>query len=201
MAGEACSGGRRVGLDGVALVEESLLVELAEQPPERLDVLVVVGDVGVLHVDPVAHLVAQVGPFAGVHHHVLAALAVVVLDADGFADVFLRDAELLLHAELHGQSVCVPSGLAVDLVALHRLEAAEGVLDAACQHMVYARVSVGRRGAFVEDERGTAFPLGDAPVEDVLCVPLLEHLFACFAQVELIAFCEFLAHKVVCCFF
>ena len=147
------------------------------------------------HVHPVAHLVAQVGPFARVHHHILAALAVVFLDADGLADVLLRDAELLLHTKLHGQTVRVPAGLAVHLVALHRLEAAEGVLDAACQHMMDARVAVGRWRTLVEDERGTALSFRDAMMEDVLCVPQSEHLFARFAQIELIAFCEFLAHK------
>ena len=55
---EARSGGRRIGLDGVAFVEQALLVELSEQPLEGFDVGVLVGDVGVFHIHPVAHEVA-----------------------------------------------------------------------------------------------------------------------------------------------
>ena len=143
MAAEACTCGGRIGLDGVALVEQVLVVELLEQPPQALDILVVVGDVGVLHVHPVAHLVGKVGPLGGVHHHVLAATAVVVLNGNLGADVFLGDAQFLLHAEFHGQSVCIPTGLALHLEALHGLETAEGVLQRACQYMVDTRMSVG----------------------------------------------------------
>ena len=104
---------RRVGLDGVALVEQPLVEELLQEPPQRLDVFVVVGDVRVVHVDPVAHLAREVLPLARELHHRLAARAVVLLDGDLLADVFLGDAELLLDAQFHGQSVSVPSGLAV----------------------------------------------------------------------------------------
>ena len=93
--------------------------------------------------------------------------------------------------------MCVPTGFALHLEALHRLEAAECVLDAASQDMMDARVSVGRWGAFVEDERGTALALGHAQVEDVFLVPLLQHFFVDIAQIELIAFSEFLTHKVI----
>ena len=147
-----------------------------------------------LHIDPVAHLMAEVGPFARVHHHVLATLAVVVLDADGLTDVFLRDAKFLFYAKLYWQSVCVPAGFALHLEALHRLEAAECVLDAACQDMMDAWVSVGRWRPFVEDERGTTLSLGHTQVEDIFIVPLLKHFLIDVAQVKLIAFSEFLAH-------
>ena len=143
MAAETCTCGGRIGLDGVALVEQVLVVELLEQPPQALDVLVVVGDVGVLHVHPIAHLVRKVGPLGGVHHHVLAATAVVVLNGNLGTDVFLGDAQFLLYTEFHGQSVGIPTGLALHLETLHGLETAEGVLQRACQDMVDTRMSVG----------------------------------------------------------
>ena len=115
---------------------------MLQEPPKRFDVLVVVGDVGVFHVDPVAHFVAEVGPLAGVHHYVLTALLVVLLDADALADVFLGDAKLFLYAKFNGEPVCVPACLALHLEALHRLEAAESVLDAASQDMMDAWMSV-----------------------------------------------------------
>ena len=44
---QAGAGSGRVGLDGVALVEQTLVVELLQQPPQALDVAVLVGDIGV----------------------------------------------------------------------------------------------------------------------------------------------------------
>ncbi len=166
VARQARAGCGRIGLYGVSLVEQALLVELLQQPPQGLDVLVVVGDVGMVQVDEVAHLLGQLAPLLGEHHHVLAALAVVVLGRDValrllVVDVGLGDAQLLLHAQLYGQSVGVPSGLAPDLVAAHGLIAVEGVLDAACQHVVDAGVSVGRGGTLEEHKLGTALALVD----------------------------------------
>ena len=146
------AGSGRIGLDGVALVEESLLVELLQQPPQRFDVAVVVCDVGVFQVHPIAHLVGQVGPLLRKLHHVLAAGRIVVGHGDRLTDILLRDAQCLLHAQFHRQSVGVPSGLPLYLISLHGLVAAEDVLDGAGHHVVDARHTVGRGRPFIEHE-------------------------------------------------
>ena len=181
---ESRSGGGRVGLDGVALVEQAFVEELLEEPPQRLDVLVVVGDVRIVHVDPVAHLAREVLPLARELHHRLAARAVVLLDGDLLADVLLGDAEFLLDAQLHGQSVGVPSGLAVHEVSLLRLVAADDVLDRAGHDVVDAGHAVCRGGTLVEYERGMALTGRDAFVERVACVPFAEHVGGYACQVE-----------------
>ena len=181
---EPRAGGRRIGLDGVALVEQPLVEELLEQPPQRLDVLVVVGDVGIVHIDPVAHLARELLPHARELHHRLAAGAVVLLDRDRLADILLRDAELLLHAQLHGQPVGVPTRLAVHQVALLGLVAAEDVLDRAGHDVMDARLAVGRRGTLVEYERRTALAGRDAFVECVAGVPLAQDIGGQTGQVE-----------------
>ena len=86
----ACCG--RIGLNGVALVKQPFVEQLFEKPPKGLDVLVVVGDVGVVHVDPVAHLAGEVLPHARELHDGFAASAVVFLDGNLAPDVFLGDA-------------------------------------------------------------------------------------------------------------
>ena len=181
---KARTGGRRVGLDRIALVEEPLVEELLEQPPQRLDVFVVVGDVGVVHIDPVAHLARELLPDARKLHDRLAAGAVVLLDRDFLADILLRDAELLLDAQLHGKSVGVPAGLAVHEVPLLRLVAAEDVLDRAGHDVVDTRHAVGRGGTLVEYEGRMAFTRRDAFVECVAGVPLVQHLGGEACQVE-----------------
>ena len=188
---EARSGGRRVGLDGVALVEQPLLVELLQKPPQRLDVLVVVGDVGVVHVDPVAHLAGELLPHALELHHRLAAGAVVLLDGNLLADVLLGDAELLLDTQLDGESVGIPARLAVDQIALLGLIAAEYVLDGTGHDVVDAGHAVGRGGTLVEDEGRMSLTRGDAFVEGVVGVPLREHVGGQTRQVEAFILLEF----------
>ena len=102
MARKASAGSRGVGLYGVTFIEQPLVVKLLEQPPQRLDILVVVGDVGMLHVDEVAHFLCQLLPLGCELHHVLTALVVVVFRRDIFwgcvvVNVFLGDTQLFLY--------------------------------------------------------------------------------------------------------
>ena len=175
---------RRVGLDGVALVEQPLVEELFEQPPQRLDILVVVGDVGIIHVDPVAHAARQVLPHSRELHDRLAAGAVVLLDRNLRPDILLRDAELLLHAQLDGQAVGVPSRLAVHQIALLRLVAADDVLDRARHDVMDARQSVGRGRPLVKDECRMPLARRNALVEGVFRIPLCQHVGRQLRQIE-----------------
>ena len=173
---ETRTGSGGVGLNRVTLIQQALLVELLEHPPQGLDVLVVVGDVGVLHIDPVAHLAREILPHARELHHRLAAGAVVLLDRNGLADGLLRDAELLLYAQLHRQTVRIPTRLAVHLEALLRLVAAEDILDRASHDVVNTRHTVGRGGTLKEDKRGVSLAGRETLFEGVVLVPTGEHL-------------------------
>jgi hypothetical protein len=90
----------------------------------------------------------------------------------------------------------VPTSLALDLKALHGLETAEGILQRTGQYVMNARMTIGRWGAFKENKRGTAFPLGHTLVENVFCVPLCQNLTIHFTEVQLCAFCKLFAHIV-----
>ena len=65
-------------------------------------------------------------------------------------DICLGYAQFFLHTKLNGQSMGIPTCLAVHLVALHRLIAVEGVLDRACQNVVNTGMTIGRRRTFEE---------------------------------------------------
>ena len=62
MGRETCSGSRGIRLNGITLIEIALLVELLEEIPKGLDILVVIGDIGVVEIHPVTHLLGEVGP-------------------------------------------------------------------------------------------------------------------------------------------
>ena len=142
VAGQTSTCSRAVGLNGISLVEQTFLIQLLQQPPQCLYVFVVIGDIGMFHIHPVSHLLAQVGPFARVFHHIQAAALVVLLYTDGFAYIFLGDAQLFLHTEFYGQSMGVPSCLTHNLLSVHSLITAEGVLQTSGQYVMDTWVTV-----------------------------------------------------------
>jgi hypothetical protein len=105
-----------------------------------------------LQVQPEADAAREVVPHIGIAHHGLLAGRVVLLNGDLFPDVLLGDAELLLHAQLDGQAVGVPPGLAVHAVPFLGLVAAEDVLDGAGHHVVDAGQAIGAGRPLVEHE-------------------------------------------------
>jgi hypothetical protein len=184
----------RVGLDADALVEQALVVESFEAPPEALDVIVLEGHVGVLEVDPVAHASGDVVPPVLVAQDGFAAAPVVVLHRDADADVLLGDAEFLLDPELHGQPVRIPSALAADEEAPHRLIAADEVLQGPGDDMVDARQAVRAGRTLVEDEWLGPFPEADALLEGLFGIPGRQDLLLPGGQVEPPVFAVFRAH-------
>ena len=191
---EARPGRRRIGLDGVAFIEQPFVVELREHPPQGFDIFVVVGDVRVFHIDPVPHPAGQFVPQPGIFHHRFAAGAVILFDGDFFADIFFGDAQFLFHAQLDRQAVGVPPGLAVHEKPFLGLVTAEYVFDGTGHYVVDARDPVGRRRPFVKHERGVPFAGFDAFMESILLIPLSQHFGAGGRQVESFILCEFLAH-------
>ena len=175
---EACSGGRRVGLNGVTLVEVAFFVELFEQVPECLDVLVVVGDIGVVEVHPIAHLLGEVGPLARVFHHFAPARGVVFVHRNLLADILFGDAEHFLYAQFDGQAMGVPTGFTADLEALHGLEATESVLNGSRHDMVNTRHSVSRRRSFEEQKLRMSLACRDTFFKEVFVLPLRQNLTA-----------------------
>ena len=160
-------------------------MDLLERPPFGLDVVVLIGDVGVLHVRPIPDAIGEAFPFALILPNALLALLDEFLDAIRL-DLFLAvQAELLFHLQLHRQAVRVPPGLAQDIIAIHRLIAREEVLDAARQHMADVRLAVGRRRTVIEGIVRLALPLLLRLFEDVLLFPKIQNLFLAGDEVQI----------------
>ena len=122
MARKTCSCTWRIRLNGVAFIEQTLVVKLTEQPPQGFDVLIIVSDIRVVQIHKVTHTLCQVTPLGSELHHVFTTTLVIILHRDVFlallvVDILLCDAQFLLHAQLHRQSVCIPSCLALHLEA------------------------------------------------------------------------------------
>ena len=197
MTGKSCTRSRRIGLNGVTFVEQSLIVELLQEPPECFDVRIFVSDVRMLHVHPISHEVAEVGPLLCVHHHILSALRVVVFNADALADVFFGDAKLFFHAEFHRQTVGIPTGLALHLKSLHGFVTTEHVLDGTCHHMVNTRMAIGRGRTFEENKRRTSLTFGHTAVEQIGSIPFVQHFFINIVKTQLLTHSKLLTHIVL----
>ncbi len=177
MGGKRRADARIVRHHLVALIDEPLVPDDLEQPPDRLDVVVVERVIGVVHVDPEAHALGHRLPVADVAHHRLAAAARELGDTDLFLDAALvEDAELLLDLVLDRQPVGVPAGLARAVEAAHVLVAREHVLERTRQHVVDAGLTVGRRRPFVPGVERPALALLHALGEHVLVTPEGQHL-------------------------
>ena len=109
----------------------------------------------------------------GVLHHGLAAGIVVLFDADALSDVFLGDAQLLLHAEFDGQTVGIPTGFSLHSLSLQRLVATEQILDRAGQHMVDPRHTIGRGRPFIEDKGFGILSQFHGAIEGFFILPFL----------------------------
>src|SRR5574344_178501 len=127
-------------------------------------------------IHPISHLLRKVRPFAGVHHHVLATLVVIIIHTDLLANIFLGNAERLLHRKFNRQSVSVPACLALHLEALHGLISEESIFNGSAHHVVNAWMSVGRRRTFKKDKLRTTLAFFYALVEHVFSVPMFQYL-------------------------
>ena len=170
----AAQGGAAAGAvrhDLVALVQHALLVDLLQAPPFGLDIVVVIGDVGMLHVDPVAHLVAHLLPFMQVFPYAFLAFRDKGLDAV-FLDLGLSvQPQALLHLQLDRQAVGVPSGDAQGALPLHRLIPRDQILDHPGFDMADMRLSVGRGRSVEKGELRIPVPQVEGFADDVLFLP------------------------------
>ena len=172
VTGDRRAAARAVGHDLEALVEEALVPDAAQDPPDRLDVVVGERVVGVVEVDPEADALGHAVPLAQVRQHALAAQLVELGDAVGLDLLLAVDPQAPFDLELHREAVAVPAGLAGDAVAAHRLVAREDVLEDAREDVMGAGLAVRRRRAFVEDpERRIRSRRRQALVEDVVVAP------------------------------
>ena len=158
----------------VPAIEQLLLVQLGEQPPDRLDVLVGVGDIGRVVVEPVTGALGELLPVALVLEDALAAEGVELLDAIGLDVLLPLEAELLLDLELDREAVGVPPRLPGDLPPLGDAEPADEVLDGAAEDVVDPRAAVGRGRTFEEDERRAPGARPLHLLEELLLLPRAE---------------------------
>ncbi len=172
MGGEAGAATGAIGQNFMALIHVALLKELVQQPPHRLDIVVIQGDIRVFQIQQVAHFSGHIPPGLLIGKDRGPAFLVKFGDSVAFDILLAAEFELFFHLNFHGQAVGVPAGLALDLVALHSLKPADRVFEGAGNDMVNPRPAVGRGGAFIKDKRLVIGPADHAFSQEVNAVPV-----------------------------
>ena len=171
-------------LEFVVVVFAFLFVDLFEAPPLGFDVVILVGDIRVLHIRPITDALAHLLPLGLVFPDGLLALFDERLDAV-FLDLRLAvQAEHLLDLQLHRQAMGIPAGLAQHVVALHRAIARDDVLDRARLHMADVRLAVGGRRAVEERKGGRALAQLHRFLKNVFVAPEFDDLFLALSEVH-----------------
>ena len=157
--------------DLVTLVDQVLVPQLLEHPPDRLHERGVHGPVGVAEIDPASRPLDGLFPFPGVTQDDLAALVVELGDPETLDGGFSAHAQRLLDLHFDRQAVAIPAEAAVHVAAAHGPEAWNDVLDRAGQQMPVVWQTGGERRAVVENERRPAAGLVQRLLKDAPLVP------------------------------
>ena len=190
MRAQAGTVGRRIRLYGVALVKQAFVIHVPKQVPQGFDITVVVGNVRIVHIDPITDAFRHRYPFGGVFHDLLAAGLVVFGDRDLGSDVRLGDAEFLLDSQLDRQAMGIPTGATGHLVPGLGLVAADGVLDGAGHDVVDAGHAVrGRRSLEEYEFRGT-LPDFERLLESMQLLPTVQHIRTDLHQIQSLVLLE-----------
>ena len=181
-----------------SLVQQPLVPDRLERPPLRFDIVVIVCDIGVLHVGPEADLLRELLPHALVFPDGFLALLnerLQTIGHDLFLLILLRDADFLLHLKLHRKAVRIPAGLSRNLLSLHRMIAGNHILDDTGFHMTDMRLAVCRRRAVIKHINRMTFVFLDTLLEDLMIRPELCRIL--FALHEIQIGIDFLIHSFV----
>ena len=136
----------------VAFINMVIVPKAFEHPPGGFNVALVVGDVGVIHIEPDARALGHGLPFLNVPEDAFATTAVELLNSENLNLVLGLEAEFFFDFKLHRQAVRVPSTSAQRAKTSHGLVAEEYIFERARQNVVNTRATVGSWGPFVEDE-------------------------------------------------
>ena len=161
----------------ITLIYQSAVEYALKAPPLGLYIIIVISDVRMLHVSPVAYHVAHLFPKLFILPDALFALLDERLDTVFLYLLLSVHAEGFLHFQLYRKSVRVPPCLAQNVVSFHRLVARYYILHDARKNVTYMRLSVSRRWSVIKGKLSSAFAGGYTLVKDVVLFPEFRYLF------------------------
>ena len=119
---------RTIRNDFMSLIKQTFFGNGFERPPHRFDIIVVIGDVRMLHIHPVTEAVAHLFPFVGIFPDGLLAFLYERFDTVFFDILFAVEPEFLFDFEFYGKSVSIPARFSQNVLTLHRLISRNNIL-------------------------------------------------------------------------
>ena len=130
----------------MTFIEKSLIPDLSESPPNRLNIIIVVCYIWVVHIGPKANAVTHFFPIALINKDAVFTLFDKVFNAIIFYLRLAADAKAFLNLEFNWQTVGIPAGFSLNQVSLHRAVPWNQILNCTSKNMTYVRFSIcGRR--------------------------------------------------------
>ena len=174
-----------IGQDVVALVEEPLLPQTFQHPPDGLHVVGVHGLVVVLEIDPAAQAGDGLLPLVDVAQHAVTAGLVELGHTIGL-DVSLGvEPQLLFDEVFHRQAMAVPAKAALHPVTLHGLVAGNDVLYGAGNEMSEMGQSCCKGRAVIEHVLLAILAPGNGLLENILFLPERKDLLLLGGEIRL----------------
>src|SRR5688572_2685291 len=163
--------------DFISLEEQVLIPEIFQDPPDRLDIVISISDIGVVKINPERDSVGELFPILNVREYRLATKLVKFIYAVFLDLMFAVETELLFNFNLNWQTMRIPATAARNVIATHGFIAREHILEDARQHMMHARFSVGGWRAFIKNIFGRALAMFNGLPEDLGVFPKFQHGF------------------------
>ena len=146
-------------------------------------------------INPITHLIGQLGPLVCIHHHILTASVIIVIYTNLLTDILLCYTKRFLHRQFNRQSVGIPACLTLHLETFHCLVAQECILDGTPHHVMNSRMTIGRWRTLIEYELWATLTFINTLVEDIILHPLFQHLLISLCKVQTFMLGKSLSHN------
>ena len=119
----------------------SFFIKLLKEPPECFDIPVIIGNIWVIHIDPVSHFPGKIFPQIGIFHYSLTAFFVVIFNGNIswrilISDIILCNAKSCFNTKLNRQSMSIPACFTFHLITALCFETAYSILDRSCHNVM-----------------------------------------------------------------
>ncbi len=134
----------------MSFVQKSFVSNLFYCPPNRLNIVVIVSDIRVIHINPVANTTGHFFPFTLIFPNTFLTFFDKRLNSVVFNFLFAVNAKHFFNFKLNRQAVSIPACFTQNFKAFHCFIAWNNVLHNPCQNMPDVRLTIGSRWTIKE---------------------------------------------------